>query len=68
MFVKEKIRRLQKPVRRNEQYKKRVYTILWREGSNKIEKSEPDSSVSMQGRQLYRQIFEERIHSNTRTG
>ena len=68
LFVKEKIRRLQKPVRRNEKYKKRVYTLLWREGSNKIEKSETESSVSMQGRRLYRQSFEERLHSDTRTG
>ena len=68
LFVKEKIRRLQKPVRRNEQYKKRVYTILWREGSNKIEKSETESSVSMQGTRLYRQSFEERLQSDTRTG
>ena len=35
---RKKIRNLQKPVQRNEKYKKRVYTILWREGSNKIEK------------------------------
>ena len=49
---KKKIRRLQKLVRRNEKYK-RVYTLLWREGINKIEKSETDSSVSMQGTQLY---------------
>ena len=37
VFVKEKIMRLQKSVRRNEKYKKSVYTILWREGSNKID-------------------------------
>ena len=42
---RKKIRRLEKPVRRNEKYKKRVYTLLWREGSNKIEKSETESSV-----------------------
>ena len=59
LFVKEKNRRLQKPVRRNEKYKKRVYTILWREGSNKIEKSETESS------QLYKQSFEERLQSDT---
>ena len=64
--VKEKIGRLQKPVQRNEKYKKRVYTLLWREGSNKIEKSE--TSVSMQGRRLYRQSFEERLQSDTRMG
>ena len=47
MFVKEKIRRLQKPVRRNEKYKKRVNTIiLWMEDSNKIEMSENESSFS----------------------
>ena len=46
-FVKEKIRRLQKPVWRNEKYKKRVYTLLWRKGNNKIEKSVTESSVSM---------------------
>ena len=50
---RKKIRKLQKPVRINEKYKKRVYTLLWREGSNKIEKSETESSVSMQGTQLY---------------
>ena len=50
---RKKIRKLQKPVRRNEKYKKRVYTLLWREGSNKIEKSETESSVSMQGTRLY---------------
>ena len=50
---RKKIRRLQKPVRRNEKYKKRVYTLLWREGSNKIEKSKTESSVSMKGAQLY---------------
>ena len=38
------IRRLQKLVRRNEKYKKRVYTLL----CNKIEKSETESLVSMQ--------------------
>ena len=27
--------------------------LLWREGSNKIEKSEAESSVSMQGTRLY---------------
>ena len=27
--------KLQKPVRRNEKYKKRVYTLLWREKSEK---------------------------------
>ena len=59
LFLKEKIRRLQKPVWRNEKYKKRVYTLLWREGSNIIEKSETESSVSMQGRRLYTQSFEE---------
>ena len=42
MFVKEKIRRLQNPVRRNEKYKKRVYTLLWKESSNKIENSEAE--------------------------
>ena len=41
-LARKKIRRLQKPVRRNEKYKKRVYTLLWREGSNKIEKSETE--------------------------
>ena len=52
---RKKIRKLQKPVRRNEKYKKRVYgmALLWREGSNKIEKSETESSVSMQGTRLY---------------
>ena len=45
---------------------RREYTILWREGSNKIEKTE--SSVSMQGTRLYRQSFEERLQSDTRTG
>ena len=50
---RKKIRKLQKLVRRNEKYKKRVYTLLWREGSNKIEKSETESSVSMQGTRLY---------------
>ena len=64
-FLKEKIRRLQKPVWRNEKYKKRLYTLLWREGSNIIEKSETESSVSMQGRRLYTQSFEERLHSET---
>ena len=68
LFVKEKIKRLQKQVWRNEKYKKRVYTLLWREGSNKIEKSETESSVSMQGRRLYRQSFEERLQSDTRMG
>ena len=47
---------------------RREYTILWREGSNKIEKSETESSVSMQGTRLYRQSFEERLQSDTRTG
>ena len=42
--------------------------LLWREGSNKIEKSETESSVSMQGTQLYWQSFEERLQSETRTG
>ena len=51
-LAKKKIRRLQTPIRRNEKYKKRVYTLLWREGSNKIEKSETESSVSMQGTRL----------------
>ena len=37
-------------VRRNEKYKKRVYTILWREGSNNIENIEAESSFSTQGR------------------
>ena len=32
---RKKIRRLKKPLRRNEEYKKRVYILLWREGSNK---------------------------------
>ena len=49
-----------KPVWRNEKYKKRVYSLLWREGSKKVEKSETESSVSMQGRRFYRQSFEER--------
>ena len=61
MFCKEKIRRLEKPVPRNQKYKKSVYTILWREGSNKIEKRETKSSISMQGTRLYRQNFEERL-------
>ena len=39
MFVKEKIRRLQKPVRRNEKYEKRVYTLLWRQGSKKLKRT-----------------------------
>ena len=47
MFVKEKIRKLQKLVRINEKYKKRVYTILWRESSNKIEKSVTESLFIM---------------------
>ena len=34
-------------------YKKRVYTILGREGSNRIEKSETESSVCMEGTMLY---------------
>ena len=42
--------------------------LLWREGSNKIEKSESESSVSMQGTRLYWQSFEERLQSDTRTG
>ena len=46
-------------------YKKTVYTLLCREGSNKIEKSETESSVSMQGTQLYRQSFKERLQSDT---
>ena len=50
---RKKIRNLQKPVQRNEKYKKRVYTILWREGSNKIEKSKAESLISMQGTLLY---------------
>ena len=63
-----------KKVRRNEKYKKRVYTILWREGSNKIEKNKTESSVSMQRARLYRKNFEERllkedcIQSETGTG
>ena len=36
-------------------------------GSNKIEKGETESSVSMQGGRLYRQSFEERLQSDTRT-
>ena len=54
MFGREKIGRLQKPVRRNEKYKKGVYTILWREGSKKIEKSDQieKSSVSRQARDM----------------
>ena len=61
-------KRLQKPVRRNEKYKKSVDTILWREGSDKIERSETESSVSMQGTCLYRQSFEESLQSDTGTG
>ena len=37
-----------------------MYSLLWREGSKKVEKSETESSVSMQGRRFYRQSFEER--------
>ena len=36
-----------------------------REGSNKIEKSETESSTNMQGTRLYRQSFEERLQSDT---
>ena len=64
---RKKIRRLQKPVWRNEKYKKRVYTLLWRQGSNKVEKRETESSVSMQGTRLYWQSFEERLQSDTWT-
>ena len=53
MFVKEEDQDITKPVQRNEKYKKRVYSLLWREGSNKVEKSETESSVSMQGTWLY---------------
>ena len=45
-----------------------MYTLLWREGSNKIEKSEAESSVSMQGTLVYWQSFEERLEWDTRTG
>ena len=45
-----------------------MYTLLWKEDSNKIVKGETESSVSMQGRRFYRQSFEERLHSGTRTG
>ena len=68
LSVKETIRRLQKPVGRNEKYKKIVDTKLWREGSNKIENSETESSVSMQGTRLYRKSFEERQYNQTRNG
>ena len=53
MFIKEEDQEITKTGSKNEKYKKRVYTLLWREGSNKIEKSEAESSVSMQGTQLY---------------
>ena len=65
---RKKIKRLQKQVRKNEKYKKRVCTLLWREGSKKIENSETESSVSMQATRLYWQSFEERLQSDTRTG
>ena len=45
-----------------------MYTLLWREGSNKIEKSETESSVSMQVRRFYRQSFEERLLSRHENG
>ena len=53
MFVKEEDQEIPKTGSKNEKYKKRVYTLLWREGSNKVEKSETESSVNMQGRRLY---------------
>ena len=68
MFVKEEDQEIPKTGSKNEKYKKRVYTLLSREGSNKIEKSKTESSVSMHGIRLYWQSFEERLHSNTRTG
>ena len=52
-------------------YKKRVYTILGKEGSNKLKKSETESLVCMQGSRLYKQSFEERLqirHEKSRTG
>ena len=37
-MVKEEDQEITKTGSKNEKYKKRVYTLLWREGSNKIEK------------------------------
>ena len=53
MFVKEEDQEIPKTGSKNEKYKKRVYTLLGREGSNKIEKSKTESSVSMHGIRLY---------------